>query len=113
MTHVFDGLINLVDLVQIDLVQIDDARWQAALAQLDLDAGGYDPDVPNRLLADILTERGIPVLDLTEPLRQGLAGGDKLYFPIDGHWTPAGHQLAAERLAEFLTREVLSPDADT
>jgi hypothetical protein len=40
---------------------------------------------------------GIPVVDLLAPLRARAA--EPLYYPVDGHWTPLGHQVAAEVLA--------------
>ncbi|MFZ5477119.1 MAG: alginate O-acetyltransferase AlgX-related protein [Myxococcota bacterium] len=40
-----------------------------------------------------------PVLDLLPAFR---AGGPGLYFEADGHWTIAGHRLAAEATAPFV-----------
>lgn len=64
---------------------------------------GFPPEP--RLLTDTsMVERlrafgvaaGIPVVDLLAPLRARSA--EALYFPVDGHWTPLGHQVAAEEL---------------
>ncbi len=48
-----------------------------------------------------LEARNLPYVDM-RPVFE--AGGNPLqyYFPKDGHWTPAGHQLAAEKLARLL-----------
>ena len=42
----------------------------------------------------------IPFVDPLPALRAGRDGG--LYFPIDGHWTPAGHTLVAALIAAEL-----------
>ncbi|MEM1182008.1 MAG: GDSL-type esterase/lipase family protein [Acidobacteriota bacterium] len=59
-------------------------------------------------LHQMLRGRGIPYLDLTEALRDGAAAGDRLYFPADGHWTPAGHRVATAAIADWL-RPQLGP----
>jgi hypothetical protein len=41
----------------------------------------------------------VPCLDLTDKLRQS---AEPLYYRQDGHWNEAGHERAAELLAEFL-----------
>ncbi|MEM8994372.1 MAG: hypothetical protein AAGF23_06215, partial [Acidobacteriota bacterium] len=61
----------------------------------------------HRRLRGLLEERGLDYLDLTGALRAG--SGERLYYPADGHWTPAGHRVAAEAIAEWL-RPQLSPD---
>ncbi|HVS19912.1 MAG TPA: hypothetical protein VMT18_15005 [Planctomycetota bacterium] len=48
-------------------------------------------------------ELGLPALDLTPALRAARAAGvEPLYFPSDGHWTLAGHTVAARALERFL-----------
>jgi hypothetical protein len=44
-----------------------------------------------------------PALDLT-PVLSAADGEPPLYYPVDGHWTPRGHRLAAEGSAAFLAR---------
>jgi hypothetical protein len=43
-------------------------------------------------------------VDVTEELRRRAADGAKLYFPADGHFTPAGQQAFADALAARLWR---------
>ena len=53
-------------------------------------------------LNDLATNRGIPVLHQHDHiLRQGGAIEDA-NWPYDSHWTPAGHQWAAEVLLDWL-----------
>ena len=58
---------------------------------------------PLRVIVEDLAEaRGIPVVSLHDYLvRQGRKPREAS-FPFDGHWTPTGHQWAAEALLERL-----------
>jgi hypothetical protein len=51
---------------------------------------------------------GIPVTDLLPPFRAHPHPGT-LYFDTDGHWTPEGHQLAAQILLKDERIEGLTP----
>ena len=57
-------------------------------------------DVEARLSAWAMA-RGIPFLSLTEAFRSA-NGHARLNFPLDGHWTPAGHAVAARALGRWL-----------
>lgn len=50
------------------------------------------------MIEDITRRAGIPVVDLSAPFREQAKAGRELVYPIDAHWTPAGHQLAADVL---------------
>lgn len=53
---------------------------------------------------------GLPVLDLTRPLREAnKTTPGAFYFKTDGHWKPAGHAFAAQELAAFLKAKKLGP----
>ncbi|MDA8017092.1 MAG: hypothetical protein MPN21_06535 [Thermoanaerobaculia bacterium] len=60
-------------------------------------------------LARMLSELGIPHLDLTDSFTRQLqqTPGEALYFPRDGHWTVAGHRLAGERVAAWIANQGL------
>ena len=47
------------------------------------------------MIDDIAQREGITVIDLRGPFRAHAEAKQTLVYPIDGHWTPAGHQLAA------------------
>jgi lysophospholipase L1-like esterase len=50
------------------------------------------------MIDDITRQEGIPLIDLSVPFREPTKTGRALIFPVDAHWTPAGHQLAADVL---------------
>jgi len=43
-------------------------------------------------------QESIEFVSLTEPLRQSIAQGRQLYFTYDDHWTPIGHEVAANTI---------------
>lgn len=67
-----------------------------------------DLELPNRRLNDFLAAEHIPHLDLLPVFRQAAAEPNTppLHFRHDGHWTVAGHRLAAEAISEFLRKEL-------
>lgn len=61
-------------------------------------------DAPRRAALAILGELGIATCDLTPPLAESLARGDRPYFRFDGHWTSEGHRVVAVALRACLAR---------
>ncbi len=58
---------------------------------------GYDYQLANTKLRDLLDEKGIIHIDLLPGFRSHyFASGLGLFWPGDGHWNSAGHQRAAE-----------------
>lgn len=84
------------------LPQVDPRRWTAVLSQLGLDPAGHDPRRPNRLFREIFERHGIPVLDLTDTFEAAVRQGQRIYYPIDQHLTPAGYDLMARTIGDFL-----------
>lgn len=69
--------------------------------------GGLRSDVNRRATRELdvlLDDLGIPYLDLTQSLAAHAESAPdvSLYYPGDGHWTAAGHRVAAETIAEWL-----------
>lgn len=84
-----------VTLVDSPLAEEDEAEFIAHL--------GDQRDA----LRDLAEEQGWMFIDLLEPFQQeaferGLAGEELLYYQYDGHWTPSGHELATEVIAQFM-----------
>lgn len=61
------------------------------------------------MIDDITRRAGIPLVDLSAPFREQATAGRELVFPIDAHWTPAAHRLAAEVL---LSSPIFQPDRE-
>lgn len=61
---------------------------------------------PNRL-REIAEKNKIPYLDLLSALRVYAKKGEKLYFPIDGHFNELGNQRFAEILFQYLVSNKL------
>ena len=57
----------------------------------------------NDLVREFAAQQNISFLDLTPALEQNAAAGRAVYFSDDAHWNAAGHALAAEELAKFLS----------
>jgi hypothetical protein len=60
--------------------------------------------------------RDIPFLSLTEAFREAISSKSALDYAWDGHWTPAGHHVAASALMEWLRDgkvfDFIAPAAD-
>jgi hypothetical protein len=59
-------------------------------------------DLPQQKLLAICRDNNITCLDLLPHFRAAAPGSSPLYFSSDPHWTPAGHDLAARVLADFM-----------
>ena len=86
--------------------QVDPQHWQRYLGEVDLveeELGSLDMGYPNRLIQEFCAARTIPCLDLTEAF-SAVDAPEDLYLTVvgDGHFSPAGHHLAAWEMATFL-----------
>lgn len=76
-----------------------------AMREWDLDLDGS-----HGYAAQALTAAGVPVLDLL-PIFRNLAGHSaRLHLEDDGHWTVAGHDLAARATFNFLGENGVMPE---
>jgi hypothetical protein len=58
---------------------------------------------PHEMLRALAAAQAIDVVDLLPTLRAATgAGNSPLYYPADGHWTPAAHRLVGDVLADHL-----------
>lgn len=91
--------------------QVHKEDWLALLA-----AHGEEDDDrwvmrgPQKHAVQLAQARGIPVLDLLPALRNAARQGERLYYAVDTHWRPEGHDQAARAVLEFLQKsELLTP----
>ncbi|MBI4241955.1 MAG: hypothetical protein HY613_09575 [Candidatus Rokubacteria bacterium] len=98
--------IPLVILVIPSAVQVDAGR-RGVLALLGrghpaVEAYLRDPLKPQRALLGFCEEARLTCVDPLAALYEAEARGERPYYLIDGHWTPAGHRIAAASLVHPL-----------
>lgn len=69
----------------------------------------WDPTAPRERMLAWCQAHAVSCLDLYPAFRAAAGGAAPLYFHHDGHWTAAGHAVAAKGLAEFLLQQRLVP----
>ena len=77
-------------------------RLASTFEVVGLDPDRARPDAPRDAIVRELEALGIETCDLTPALRAASRSGDALYFTYDGHWTAAGHAVAARTMAACL-----------
>ena len=90
-----------------DESEVDLKKWEALLARYpDL----FDPQIlntsPSDRLGQFLQANAIPFVQLKPALKTHLEQGNALYFPVDGHWTPQGHEIATQVIFEALQAQL-------
>jgi lysophospholipase L1-like esterase len=88
----------------------DDGGKRAILKMLGGDSAAVqaflaDPTRPQRLLGEYCAESRVPCVDPLPALLERRAQGKTVYYPLDQHWTPAAHDLAASLLVERLRQD--------
>ena len=72
--------------------------------------GDFDADQPTRRLTEISARRGIDFVSMVPAFKNRIGNSAKifedLFLRCDGHWTPAGHRLAAELAAAEVVARV-------
>jgi hypothetical protein len=78
--------------------------WQKVTSAYPVMRGDdWSPEMAHQRILTILREEQISALDLRPAFREAYAENHRfLHYPVDGHWTPDGHALAARRIADFL-----------
>jgi hypothetical protein len=95
--------VPLVILIVPSSVQVDAGRG-ATLAALGRDhalvrAYVTDPRRPQRLINEFCAAAMLNCIDPLDDLLK-LEARERTYYPLDGHWTPASHALAARLVAQ-------------
>lgn len=83
--------------------QVDDHAWRVYRKRWKLPEDAFDRDHAQHALAELLDAEGIEHVDLL-PAFRAAPDPRALYFPVDAHWTPAGHRAAAEIVRDELLR---------
>lgn len=84
-----------------DALALSGVAWEERMGGSRASSGRFAPDAPNRRLGEIAARLGVPYVDLF-PVFSREIQHQALYFPIDSHWTPAGHALAARAIEQKL-----------
>jgi hypothetical protein len=94
--------------------QIYDEDWRGLLdTNRPSEIAQYAQDAPNRRLAEAAESAGVRLFDLLPGIRAAAEASDTpLYFREDGHWTPAGHALAARLITAHLNEQGLIAGED-
>lgn len=58
--------------------------------------------IQESVVEEFCRQESIEFVSLTEPLRQKTLEGGQTYFTYDQHWTPVGHEVAAETLRLYM-----------
>jgi len=88
--------------------------WSATVDVYGLDPSAWSATADRERLQGICERLSLECLDPLERFRReaaALGSLDALYFEIDGHWTPGGHELAASVLYERLAQALPAGDA--
>lgn len=80
-----------------DLYQVNRQRFESKAESMQIKPGGFDVQIPNRILSTYFRENEIPFIDLTDCIRMRTDVED-LYYIQDNHFTKRGHQAAARCL---------------
>ncbi|MCK4547994.1 MAG: hypothetical protein KAW17_11200 [Candidatus Eisenbacteria sp.] len=65
-------------------------------------ADGSDPPRQTASLIEFVKATAIPYVDLSARFLEEGQSGIENYFPLDGHWNPAGHRLTGRILKDFV-----------
>jgi hypothetical protein len=87
-------------------VQVDSTYWWPVHLGVRLDERVVRDTVFQSRLAQFAKQEQVPLIDLLPTLRKHSSA--RLYFQQDGHWTAAGHDVAASVIRERL-RDLLPP----
>jgi len=96
----------VVALVPTDY-QVRPQVWERVVEQFALNADAFDMTLPSRVLTGLAEVHGFHYVDTVEALRaaqeaRGTGMNTQLYYPVDRHLTPLGHEAMADAVASAL-----------
>lgn len=96
--------LRLIVVVLPAIYQVHDQAWTRYLSTFNLDPARYDLDRPQKLLADFCVPHQIECVDVLPAMRK--AGQNSLlFYQVDGHMNRAGHDVVAQVLCDYLSRQ--------
>jgi hypothetical protein len=84
--------------------QVNEIEWAEGRKYWGLESRRYNSAIM-RSLEEFAERNSTPFLNMTETFRRQSKGD--LYYPVDGHWTVRGNQVAADTLFQFLVDDHL------
>jgi hypothetical protein len=103
---------ELVVLYVPTAAEIHPAIWAATRERYGLPEADWDIGRLARELGDVCRRNGIHFVDPSDAFRaeaeKPLLERRPLYFETDPHWTPAGHELAGQILADYVEKTFLA-----
>ncbi|HLD73270.1 MAG TPA: GDSL-type esterase/lipase family protein [Candidatus Nanoarchaeia archaeon] len=91
--------------------QVSGEEWAKGRHNYGFEQGKVYSDLPERLLAQFAAENNIQFIGLYPEFKE--SGQFPLFYPYDGHLTPAGHQLYADSLYAKLLEKGILKDIST
>jgi hypothetical protein len=92
---------RLIGVIAPDEFQVSDRIRDDLAAQYALTMSEYDLAMPQRLIAQVLADHGVPALDLLPALREAETEGE-VYLKYNTHWSPLGNRIAADAIWRVL-----------
>lgn len=92
------------------VLQVDGAKWAAMLAGKKASPEDFDAGRLARWFKEGSPgAAGLPLYDASPAFARAIRSGEKIYFPIDQHLTPAGYALLGREVAEPVLRLLVAP----
>lgn len=83
-------------------IQVSPREWGSGRRWWGFESGRVYSTRPQELMAQFCRANRIAVVDTCEDLKQASRSVYPLYFDVDGHWRPVGHQVVARALNRAL-----------
>ncbi len=104
---------ELVIMVVTSREQVYSADWAALQATYPaMRASSWDLDGPERRVLGWCAREQVGCVALSPAFRAAREGAPRLHWQYDGHWTAAGHALAAQTMAQALSAKVPATDME-